>query len=303
MSAPLRRLEGVVCQIDDILVFGKNQQKHDENLKPVLKLLAQADLTLSLLVFSKDSPLSRAHCRWTQSTTWSGRIREPKFSPNLADTTKPLQDMLNKKRQWVWEEPQRWVFEEIKNALCSSPVLALINPNPNRETEISAGASSFELGAVMGQKQPNQEWQPVAYIPQAMTPTEQRYAQIERGLGSHLGLWALFRLSHRSYLPNQDRPQAPHTSLQLETSQWTSSVNPTVPIEDDTVWFQYHTHTRKGSQYTLQSPFRLLPTIICGKMKKCKCISMPCTVVYLPLRNALNRSKSSNERMRYVHNS
>ena len=80
------------------------------------------------------------------------------------------------------------MFEEIKNALCSSPVLALINPNPNRETEISAGASSFELGAVMGQKQPNQEWQPVAYIPQAMTPTEQRYAQIERGLGSHLGL-------------------------------------------------------------------------------------------------------------------
>ena len=36
MSALLRGLEGVVCQIDDILVFGKNQQVHDENLEPLL---------------------------------------------------------------------------------------------------------------------------------------------------------------------------------------------------------------------------------------------------------------------------
>ena len=32
----------------------------------------------------------------------------------------------------------------------------------------------------MRQKQPNQEWQPVAYISRAMTPTEQRYVQIEK---------------------------------------------------------------------------------------------------------------------------
>ena len=101
-----------------------------------------------------------------------------KFSPNLADTTKPLRDLLNKKNQWIWEEPQRRAFEEIKNALCSSPVLALFNLN--RETEISADASSFGLGAVMRQKQPNQEWQPVAYISRAMTLTEQRYTQIEK---------------------------------------------------------------------------------------------------------------------------
>ena len=36
MSALLRGLEGVVCQIDDILVLGKNQQEHDENLEPAL---------------------------------------------------------------------------------------------------------------------------------------------------------------------------------------------------------------------------------------------------------------------------
>ena len=100
-----------------------------------------------------------------------------KFSPNLAETTKPLRDMLNKKSQWIWDEPQRQAFEEIKNALCSSPILALFDLS--RKTEVSADASSFGLGAVMRQKQPNQEWQPVVYISQAMTPTE-HYAQIEK---------------------------------------------------------------------------------------------------------------------------
>ena len=61
MSALLRGLEGVVCHIDDILVYRKNQQEHDEHLEAVLKRLADAELTLNFSqvpVFSKESPLS-----------------------------------------------------------------------------------------------------------------------------------------------------------------------------------------------------------------------------------------------------
>ena len=48
ISTILRDMEGLVCLIDDILVFGKTQHEHDECLYPVMKRLQEAGLTLNL---------------------------------------------------------------------------------------------------------------------------------------------------------------------------------------------------------------------------------------------------------------
>ena len=101
-----------------------------------------------------------------------------KFSPNLADKTKPLRELLSSKSQWCWDEPQQRAFAEVKKVISQSPVLALYDPS--LETTVSADASSFGLGAVLLQKQADDERRPVAYASRAMTPTEQRYAQIEK---------------------------------------------------------------------------------------------------------------------------
>lgn len=90
-----------------------------------------------------------------------------KFLPNLADLTKPVHD-LNKRSQWYWEEPQKPALSAIKDALCSTPILALYNSE--QDTVVSADASSYGLGAVLRQKQPNEELRAVAYISRAMTP-------------------------------------------------------------------------------------------------------------------------------------
>lgn len=48
MSELLSGLPGVVCQMDDILVFGKDQVDHDKHLEAVLKRVQASNLTLSL---------------------------------------------------------------------------------------------------------------------------------------------------------------------------------------------------------------------------------------------------------------
>ena len=48
-----------------------------------------------------------------------------KFSPQLAEKTKPLRDLLSAKNQWVWGGSQQQAFDNVKADLSSSPTLAL----------------------------------------------------------------------------------------------------------------------------------------------------------------------------------
>ncbi len=65
----------------------------------------------------------------------------------------------------------------LKNELITTPTLALFDPS--NETKIAADASSFGLGGVIFQMF-SDAWNPIAYASRALTPTEQRYAQIEK---------------------------------------------------------------------------------------------------------------------------
>ena len=61
--------------------------------------------------------------------------------------------------------------------MSKSPSLALYDPEA--EVKMKADASLFGLGAVLLQKVEG-GWKPVAYASRSMSPTERRYAQIEK---------------------------------------------------------------------------------------------------------------------------
>ena len=217
MEEILMDIPGVVCQMDDILVTAKSQEEHDCYLEMVLDRLQKAGLTLNTAKceFSKTSVKFLGHIidetgvrPDPEKISAIQKIKTPtsvsdlrrflglvnqmsKFIPNLAEITNPLRELLVKNRQWTWDKTQQSAFEQIKTLLTHSPVLALFDPN--LETLVAADASSFGLGAVLQQKQPDGEMKPVAFISRSMTTTERRYAQIEKEALAFT--WACERLS------------------------------------------------------------------------------------------------------------
>ena len=74
--------------------------------------------------------------------------------------------------------PQQKACEDIKACLTVAPILAL--HDCNRESKISAYASSYGIGSVVFQHQDDNNLKPTAYFSRAVTPTETRYSQIEK---------------------------------------------------------------------------------------------------------------------------
>ena len=113
-----------------------------------------------------------------------------KFSPNIAQISKPLRELLSTKNAWTWEAIHEDSFIKLKEEISSPRVLALYDPLAR--TKISADASAYGLGAVLLQKQHDQ-WRPITFSLRSLSETELRYAQIEK---EALALtWALEKFS------------------------------------------------------------------------------------------------------------
>lgn len=214
MADVIEGLDGVICHIDDLLVWGKDQEQHDTRLHALLEKLLRAGVTLNKekCELSKSEVVFLGHVITTsgirpdpEKTQAIRDMKEPtnvselrsflgmvnqvgKFIPQLAEKDKALRDLLSKKNCWLWGADQAAAFRVLKEALTSPPILAMYDTS--RDTKVSADASSYGLGGVLLQKW-DSEWRPVAYASRSLSPTEQRYAQVEK---EALGLtWACER--------------------------------------------------------------------------------------------------------------
>ena len=216
MNDILSGLPGVLCHVDDILVFGTTTAEHDCRLNAVLERIKTAGITLNAekCQFSQQRITFLGHVidhngispdpkkttailamkpptSITELRRFMGMVNQmTKFSPNIAHISKPLRELLSTRNAWTWTATQEESFNKLKEEISSPRVLALYDTSAR--TKISADASAYRLGAVLLQ-QHQDKWRPVAFASRSLNETELRYAQIEK---EALTLtWALERFS------------------------------------------------------------------------------------------------------------
>ncbi len=204
MDQVLQGLEGVVCFLDDILVTGFDTDSHLQNLEKVLQRLDQYGLRVNKgkCAFFQDSVSYLGHCIDAQGlhpieekTEAIEKAPVPKnttelraflslltyygkFMPSLSTQIKPMTELLQKGKEWVWSEQCQEAFEKTKKQLTGAPVLA--HYDPQLPVIMACDASPYGIGAVISHKLLDGSEQPIAYASWTLSKAEVTYAQIEK---------------------------------------------------------------------------------------------------------------------------
>lgn len=195
----LEDLDGVDSFIDDVIIWGRTKEEHDERLIRLLDRAREVGIK-----FNRDK------CEFcVEQVTYLGHVfsekgmqidtnkikaimdmPEPrdrpslerflgminylsKFIPNYSQMAGPLRGLLKKGNEWVWDSVHQTAVHKLKQAVCSAPVLALYSSE--RPVVITVDASSTAIGAAL-----LQDGRPVEFSSLTMTDTQKRYAQIEK---------------------------------------------------------------------------------------------------------------------------
>ncbi|GJW35511.1 putative reverse transcriptase domain-containing protein [Tanacetum coccineum] len=193
----------VIVFIDDILIYSKNKQEHEEHLKLILELLKKEELYakfskcefwipkvqfLGHVIDSqgihvdpakiesiKDwaSPKSPTEIR--QFLGLAGYYR--RFIEGFSKIAKPMTKLTQKKVKFEWGDKQEAAFQLLKQKLCSAPILAL--PEGSEDFIAYCDASKKGLGAVLMQRE-----KVIAYASRQLKIHEKNYTTHDLELGA-----------------------------------------------------------------------------------------------------------------------
>lgn len=198
-------LEGLEngCIIDDIILTGRNDTEHLENLEATLKRLDEYGIKLKKdkcafmvdeveyfgFIVNKDgirpSPkrlkaildVAPPTCV-KELQSWLGIINYyRKFVPNLSTVVEPLNRLLVKGAQWDWSESCNEAFMKVRDMLVSSDIL--VHYQPEKPLVLAVDASAVGLGAVLSHDFNGVE-RPFAYASRTLSSAERNYSQIEK---------------------------------------------------------------------------------------------------------------------------
>lgn len=100
-----------------------------------------------------------------------------KFVSNFALLARPLYNLVKKDVPFMFGKEELKAFEELRDSLTCSPILALYNPTA--VTELHTDASSYGYGAILLQRSKDNLMHPVMYFSKRTTEIESRYHSYE----------------------------------------------------------------------------------------------------------------------------
>ncbi|XP_062374782.1 uncharacterized protein K02A2.6-like [Sardina pilchardus] len=211
----------VAVYLDDILVTGKTEVEHLQNLDQVLKRLSDAGLRLktSKCVFQAPSVTYLGHrisaqglspveekvraIKEAPSPKTVAELRSflglvnyyGKFLPDLSTVLAPLYRLLHKDSPWKWQQAQEEAFRHVKRLLHSERLL--VHFDPDRDVILSCDASPYGVGAVLSHRMEDGTEKPISYVSRTLSAAEKGYSQLEKeGLAV---VFAVKRFHHYLY--------------------------------------------------------------------------------------------------------
>jgi hypothetical protein len=239
LSPCLRKF--VLVFFDDILIYSATYADHLLHIKLVFELLAQDKwkIKLSKCTFAQrqinylghvisehgvgtDPKKIEAISNWPSPQNakelrnflgLAGYYR--KFVRHFGVISKPLTDLLKKSVIFVWTSEHEKSFCALKQALCSSPVLAL--PNFSKPFCIETDASGHGIGAVL-----LQNGHPLAFLSKALSPKSMGLSAYEKeymAILLALQQWRQY-LQHAEFLIYTDQRSLTQLNEQRLHTHW-----------------------------------------------------------------------------------
>ena len=192
--------------IDDILIFSKNIKEHHQQVKTVLKLLLKNGLYCKLKKCEFDQSrveflgyiishegISMCMDKVQSILEWPtpSCVKDiqkfmglanfyRRFINKFSDMAKPINNLLKKDVKFVWGAIQDEVFNKLKNAFTSAPILTL--PDPNKPFYVETDASNFAVGAILSQHDSENKLHPCAFYSRTLKDCETRYTVYDKEL-------------------------------------------------------------------------------------------------------------------------
>ncbi|GJW73967.1 putative reverse transcriptase domain-containing protein [Tanacetum coccineum] len=193
----------MIVFINDILIYSKSKEEHEEHLKLILELLKKEELYakfskcdfwlpnvqfLGHLIDSEGIHVDHAKIEsikdWASPKTpieilqflgLAGYYR--RFIESFSKIAKPMTKLTQKNVKFEWREKEEAAFQLLKQKLCSAPILAL--PEGNENFVVYCDALHKGLGAVLMQKD-----KVIAYASRQLKVYEKNYTTYNLELGA-----------------------------------------------------------------------------------------------------------------------
>ncbi|GJZ41858.1 putative reverse transcriptase domain-containing protein [Tanacetum coccineum] len=153
----------VIVFIDDILIYSKSKEEHEEHLKlDSVQFLGYVIDSKGVHIPSKIEAIKN----WTAPTTPT-EVRQflglvgyyRRFIEGFSLISKPLIKLTHKNKKYEWGEEEEEAFQMLKQKLCNAPILEL--PEGMEDFVVYCDASIKGFGAVLMQREKKERERPL----------------------------------------------------------------------------------------------------------------------------------------------